>query len=167
MRYGYFDDPAREYIITNPRTPVNGSIMSERSRLAGFWITPADPSFARAIPRSTASQIHSQLPAGEFRGETAYARCADRGAPANSAEVLAPYWVPCLDPYDKFECHVGMYYTRWITEMRGLRFEVLAFIPRDEEVLVRQYRVTNLREEPVAVEWCPLWNFSHLTRSSS
>ena len=27
MRYGYFDDENREYVITTPRTPLRGSII--------------------------------------------------------------------------------------------------------------------------------------------
>lgn len=162
MQYGYFDDAAREYVITNPRTPVKwinyvGSLAfgGFLDHTGGSQICKGDPALNRI------TKYIPQLPSGDFKGETAYARVRAPGAPASSATVVSPYWVPCLGAYDSFACHVGMYYTRWVTEMDGLRFEVLAFVPRGEEVLLRQYRVTNLRTEPVEVDLVPVVEFSH------
>jgi cellobiose phosphorylase len=162
MRYGYFDDAAREYVITNPRTPVKWINYVGTLAFGGFLDHTGGSQLCKGDPAlNRITKYIPQLPAGDFKGETAYARVRTPGQSAAAAEVVSPYWVPCLGNIDKFECHVGMYYTRWITEMAGLRFEVLAFVPRDEDVLVRQYRVTNLREEPVAVELVPVVEFSH------
>ena len=80
MRYGYFDDEKREYVITNPRTPVKwinyvgsldfGGIVDHTG---GSLICKGDPALNR-ITR----YIH-QLPDGEFKGETLYLRFKEGG----------------------------------------------------------------------------------------
>lgn len=162
MQYGFFDDAAREYVITNPKTPVKWINYVGTLAFGGFLDHTGGSQLCKGDPAlNRITKYVPQLPSGDFKGETAYARIRKPGQSAAEANVVSPYWVPCLGAYDRFECHVGMYYSRWITEMGGLRFDVLAFVPRGEEVLLRQYRVTNLSGEPVAVDLVPVAEFSH------
>ncbi len=162
MNYGYFDDEHREYVITNPKTPVKWINYVGTLAFGGFidhtggsQLCKGDPALGRI------TKYIPQLPAGEFKGETAYVRVRKPGLPAKDATVISPYWVPTLHAYDRFECRVGMYYTRWITEAAGLRFDILAFIPRGSKELVRQYTITNTSGEPLQVDLVPVVEFSH------
>src|SRR5574344_1609620 len=139
MQYGYFDDERREYVITNPKTPVKWINYVGTLAFGGFLDHTGGSQICKGDPAlNRITKYIPQLPAGEFKGETAYVRVRKPGLPAKDATVISPYWVPTLHAYDRFECRVGMYYTRWITEAAGLRFDILAFIPRGSKELVRQ-----------------------------
>jgi len=162
MQYGHFDDVEREYVITNPKTPVKWinyvgtlSFGGFLDHTGGSQICKGDPALNRL------TKYIPQLPSGDFKGETAYVRIRKTGQAAEDATIVSPYWVPCLGACDKFECHVGMYYTRWITEIGGLRYDVLAFIPRGASELVRRYKITNIGAEAVSVDLVPVVEFSH------
>jgi cellobiose phosphorylase len=43
MNFGYFDDEHREYVITDPHTPVKWIITSVRRSLVVLSTTPAVP----------------------------------------------------------------------------------------------------------------------------
>jgi cellobiose phosphorylase len=79
MRYGYFDDQNREYVITNPRTPVKwinyvgslafGGIVDHTG---GSLICRGDPALNRL------TKYIAQLPDSEFKPPTQ----AGRSVPA-------------------------------------------------------------------------------------
>ena len=114
MKYGYFDNEKREYIITNPKTPVKWINYVGGLDFGGFidhtggsLICKGDP----AINRIT--KYIPQLPDSEFKGETLYIRLkyGDR------YKIFSPFFVPTLDKYDLYECHVGLGYTKIISEV--------------------------------------------------
>ncbi len=162
MEYGYFDDRNREYVITEPRTPVKWINYVGTLAFGGFVDHTGGSQLCKGDPAlNRITKYIPQLPASDFKGETAYARIRTPGTPASSATIVSPYWVPCMGPYGRFECRVGMYYTKWVTEMAGLRFEILAFIPRGGSEFIRRYRVTNLGTAPIEVELVPVVEWSH------
>ncbi len=95
MRYGYFDDARREYVITNPRLPVKWINYIGTLGFGGFVdhngggvICKGDP----ALNRLTFYLI--QLPAGSFNGETLYLRFKH----GREIKSFSPFFVPTLDP---------------------------------------------------------------------
>src|SRR5665811_1132904 len=73
--YGHFDDLKREYIITNPKTPVKWINYIGTLAFGGFvdhtggaLICKGDPALNRI------TKYISQLPASDFKGETLYIR---------------------------------------------------------------------------------------------
>src|SRR5512147_2291060 len=137
MKYGYFDDPNREYIITNPRTPAKWINYIGTLQFGGFvdhtggaLICKNDPTFNRI------TKYIQQMPSSDFKGETLYLRIANRAerraepeVEAGSYKVFSPFFVPTLDSYDKYECRVGLGYTRILSEFYGIRTEVTIFVP--------------------------------------
>lgn len=118
MRYGYFNDEAKEYIITNPKTPTKWINYIGNLKFGGFvdqtggsLICKGDPALNRII------KYLSQLPNYEFNGETMYVRTKKQG----SYSIYSPYYVTTLDKYDLYECHVGLGFTRIISEFHGIR----------------------------------------------
>src|SRR5512138_516967 len=129
MNYGYFDDPNREYVITNPRTPTKWINYIGTLDFGGFvdhtggaLICKADPTFNRI------TKYLQQAPSAEFKGETLYLKIKQ----PDKNILFSPFFVPTLDKYDHYECRVGLGYTRIVSEMYGLRTEVTIFVPLGE-----------------------------------
>jgi cellobiose phosphorylase len=156
--YGYFDDAAREYVITDPRTPVKWINYIGTLAFGGFvdqtggaLLCVGDPALNR-ITRYVA-----QMPAGDFRGTTLYLRIKE---PAGY-RVFSPFFVPTLDRYERYECHVGLGYTRIVSEFYDLRTDVTIFVPRGDDVEIRDIAITNLSAEPREVDAIPVVEYSH------
>ncbi|HET9911015.1 MAG TPA: hypothetical protein VFQ13_03945 [Anaerolineales bacterium] len=158
MNYGYFDDPNREYVITDPRTPTKWINYIGTLQFGGFvdhtggaLICKNDPTFNRI------TKYIQQMPSSEFKGETLYLRIKL----PNVYKVFSPFFVPTLDYYDKYECHVGLNYTRIISEFHELRTEVTIFVPNNAAVEVRDIKITNLSAEPLEVDAIPVLEYTH------
>ncbi|HML22344.1 MAG TPA: hypothetical protein PKD09_11895 [Aggregatilinea sp.] len=156
--YGRFDDTQREYVITNPHTPVKWINYVGTLAFGGFvdhtggaLVCKQDPALNRI------TRYLAQMPASEFKGETLYLRLKT----PDGVRIFSPYVVPTLDPYDRFECHVGLGYSRFVTEMHGIRAEITVFVPTGENVLVRDVRLTNLGTESVELDAIPVVEYSH------
>jgi cellobiose phosphorylase len=158
MKYGYFDDENREYIITDPKTPVKwinyvgtlafGGLVDHTG---GSVICKGDPALNR-ITRYVA-----QLPASAFNGETLYLRFSDN----DGYRVFSPYFVPTLDPYDLYRCHVGLGYTRIVSEFYGIRTEATIFVPIGSERVIRDVEITNVSDRSLHLDAVPVVEYSH------
>ena len=159
MRYGYFDDTAREYVITNPKTPVKWINYIGTLNFGGFvdhtggaLICKGDPSLNRIV------KYIQQMPASEFKGETLYIRIRNSDG---SFKIFSPFFVPTLDNYDKYECHVGMGYTKIVSEFYGVRTECTIFVPVKEQVEIRDIRVTNISDKSMEIDVVPVVEYTH------
>jgi len=172
MNYGYFDDPNREYVITDPRTPVKWINYIGTLAFGGFvdqtggaLICKGDPTFNRI------TKYIQQMPAGEFKGETLYLRIALTPTPSpeigrragDEGEYLifSPFFVPTLDKFDKYECRVGLGYSRIISEMHGIRTEVTIFVPNGAAVEVRDIKITNISDASLEIDAIPVLEYTH------
>ena len=155
--YGHFDDAAREYVITNPATPwpwINylGSedFFSLISNTAGGYCFCRDAKFRRIL-----RYRYNGVPMDDG-GRYFYIREED-------GSVWNPGWKPCKTPLDAYECRHGMGYTRIAGERKGLRAEVLFFVPPGRRCEVHKLTLTNNGKTArdfrlfSFVEWC-LWN---------
>ena len=155
--YGHFDDAAREYVITNPATPwpwINylGSedFFSLISNTAGGYCFCRDAKFRRIL-----RYRYNGVPMDDG-GRYFYIREED-------GSVWNPGWKPCKTPLDAYECRHGMGYTRIAGERKGLRAEVLFFVPPGRRCEVHKLTLTNNGKAArdfrlfSFVEWC-LWN---------
>jgi cellobiose phosphorylase len=158
VKYGYFDDKNREYVITNPRTPVKWINYVGTLAFGGFvdhtggaLICKDDPALNRI------TKYVAQLPNSEFKGETLYLRFRQ----GDGYQVFSPYFVPTLDPYDKYECHVGLGYTRIASEFYGLRTEATIFVPPGGSQLLQDVRITNVSGASLALDAIPVVEYTH------
>ena len=117
--YGYFDDQAQEYVITTPKTPVKWINYLGTLNFGGFvdhtgglLLCKGDPALNRI------TKYIPQLPNSDFKGTTAYLRLQNE---QGDYQVFSPFFVPTLDAYDKYECHVGLLYTTIISEFYQIR----------------------------------------------
>lgn len=158
MQYGYFDDGRREYVITNPKTPVKwinyvgtlafGGIVDHTG---GALICKEDPALNRI------TKYIPQLPSSEFKGETLYLRFKQ----GEGYKVFSPYFVPTLDPYDLYECHVGLGYTRIVSEFYGIRTEMTVFVPLGDSQVIRDIQITNISDQPLEIDAIPVVEYTH------
>lgn len=158
MEYGYFDDERCEYVITNPKTPVKwinyvgtlafGGLVDHTG---GALICAGDPALNRI------TRYLALLPASEFKGQTLYLRLREPGG----YRVFSPFFVPTLDPCERYECHVGLGYMRIVSELYGVRADVILFVPPGEPRFVQDIRVTNLSGRPLEVDAIPVVEYTH------
>jgi len=158
MKYGYFDDANREYVITNPRTPVKWINYVGTLAFGGFvdhtggaLICKGDPALNRI------TKYIPQLPDSDFKGSTLYLRFRQ----GNGYKVFSPYFVPTLDPYDLYECHVGLGYTRIVSEFYGIRTEVTIFVPMGDSRLISDIKITNVSDQPMEIDVIPVVEYTH------
>ncbi len=156
--YGYFDEPNKEYVITNPKTPTKWINYIGTLAFGGFvdhtggaLLCKGDPALNRI------TKYIPQLPASDFRGTTLYVRFKKDGEYA----VFSPFFTPALEPYDRYECHVGMGYTRIVSEFFEIRTEVTIFIPAGGEVEIRDIRIRNIGDEPKEIDLIPVVEYTH------
>lgn len=156
MKYGYFDDKAREYVITEPRTPWpwinylgNKDFFSLISNSAGGYSFYKDAKFRR-LTRYRYNGV--PMDAG---GRYFYIKDGDT--------VWNPGWKPIKTPLDSYECRHGMNYTVITGEKNGLEAKALFFVPLDTHAEVTKLTLTNKSDKPKSfkffsfMEWC-LWN---------
>ncbi|MBN2303791.1 MAG: glycosyl transferase, partial [Anaerolineae bacterium] len=99
-----------------------------------------------------------QMPDSDFKGTTLYLRVKQGDG---SYRVFSPYFVPTLDPYDRYECRVGMGYTRIVSEFYGIRTEATIFVPQGDTRLIRDIQITNLSDQPVELDAIPVVEYTH------
>jgi cellobiose phosphorylase len=156
VNYGYFDDKAREYVITDPRTPWpwinylgNSNFFSLISNTAGGYSFYRDAKFRR-LTRYRYNGV--PMDAG---GRYFYIKDGDT--------VWNPGWKPCKTPLDRYECRHGLNYTAITGEKDGLEAKALFFVPLDADAEITRLTLTNRSDREKSftlfsfVEWC-LWN---------
>ena len=158
MKYGYFDNPNREYVITNPKLPVKWinyigglDFGGYVDHTGGSLICKGDPATNRIVKYIT------QMPDSDFKGETLYIRLNENG----EYKVFSPFFVPTLDRYDLYQCHIGLGYSRIISEFYGIRTEVTIFIPYRSGRVIRDIKIKNLRAAPVEIDVIPTVEYTH------
>jgi cellobiose phosphorylase len=141
MRYGYFDDDRREYVITCPDTPVpwinylgTDEHFGTVSNAAGGFSWHLD-----ARLRRLTRYRYNNVP-GDTGGRYLYLRDDASG------EFWSPSWQPTRTPLDEYECRHGLSYSTIRSARAGITAQTLYFVPRGENLEVWRAAVTNDRE---------------------
>ena len=158
MKYGYFDDAAKEYVVTNPCTPTKWINYIGTLQFGGFvdhtggaLLCAGDPALNRIL------KYIPQLPNSEPKGETLYLRTKS----SEGFDLITPYFTPGLNQMDSYACHVGLGYQRIISEVKGIRTESLIFVPTDAPVEIRDITITNTRDTAVELDAIPVVEYTH------
>jgi len=145
MRYGHFDDDAKEYVITRPDTPTSwsnylgsteyGAIVTNNAGGYGFYRSGARGRFLRlrfnAVPM-------------DQPGRYIYIR--DRDAD----DYWSTSWQPVGKPLDAYEsiCRHGTAYTVISSRYAGIATETTYFVPLGRTFEVWRLKVTNESDRP-------------------
>ena len=156
MKYGYFDDSAREYVITRPDTPSpwinylgSEAFFTLMSNTSGGYSFYKDARMLR-ITRYRYNNVPT-----DAGGQYFYIKDGDT--------VFTPGWMPVKTPLDYYECRHGLGYTRIFAEKNGLAVSQTSLVPRGDNALVTKVEIENraghYREVTLTsfVEFC-LWN---------
>ncbi|UCH15898.1 MAG: glycosyl transferase, partial [Bacteroidales bacterium] len=156
MKFGYFNDKEREYIITDPKTPWpwinylgNEDFFSLVSNTAGGYSFYKDARLRR-ITRYRYNNV--PMDAG---GKYFYIN--------ENSDVWSPGWKPVKAKLDSYECRHGLGYTVIKSERNELEAEVLYIVPLKYWGEVQKIRLTNKSSKTKKfklfsfIEWC-LWD---------
>ena len=156
MKYGYFDDQNKEYVITTPKTPYpwinylgSQEFFSLISNTAGGYSFYKDARLRR-ITRYRYNNVPIDL-----GGKYFYIN--DNGL------LWSPGWSPVKTELDSYECRHGLGYTKIMGSKNGISTEVLFFVPVNFNGEVQRVRIKNETNEPKSIklfsfiEFC-LWN---------
>ena len=138
--YGYFDDAAREYVITRPDTPLPWLNYLGQEDFFGLCTnTGGGYSFWRdAKLRRVTRYRYNNVPA-DLGGRYLYVR--DETGP--DPVVWNPGWKPVKAPLDHYACHVGLGYTDIVGAKNGVRVSQRMFVPPGENAEIWQVQVSN------------------------
>ncbi len=156
MKYGFFDDERREYVITNPATPFpwinylgNEDFFSLASNTAGGYSFYKDAKFRRLN-----RYRYNNVPM-DNGGRYFYINDNDT--------IWSPGWKPVKTELDKYECRHGLSYTKIKGEKNGLEAEMTLFVPLGNWCEIQKMILTNKSNDVKKFklfsynEWC-LWN---------
>ncbi|MCL4265696.1 MAG: glycosyl transferase [Anaerolineae bacterium] len=158
MRYGYFDDANREYVITRPDTPLPWiNYLGSQDYFGLISNTAGGYSFYKdARLRRLTRYRYNNVPF-DFGGRYLYLRDNDSG------DFWSPTWQPTRQELDSYTCRHGMGYTTIASQYKGIRAETRYFVPLDQTLEVWEMTVTNERDTAVNlsafsyIEFC-LWD---------
>ena len=156
MKYGYFDDRNKEYVITTPRTPlpwINYLGCEEFFTLISN--TGGGYSFYKDAKLLRLTRFRYNNTPKDSNGHYFYIKDGDT--------IWNPGWQPTQTELDTYSCRHGMGYTVIKGSKNKLSAEVTAFVPIGDSAEVLRVRVKN--EDTVSrsfklfsyVEFC-LWN---------
>ncbi|MBQ8278894.1 MAG: glycosyl transferase [Roseburia sp.] len=156
MKFGYFDDQQREYVITTPKTPLPwinylgcNEFFSLISNTCGGYSFYKDAKLLRLT-----RYRYNDVPI-DVNGKYFYIKDGDT--------IWNPGWQPTKTPLDSYECRHGIGYSRFNGRKNGVEASVLAFVPKNDNCEINQLILTNHSGETKElsvfsyVEWC-LWN---------
>jgi cellobiose phosphorylase len=158
MRYGYFDDSHREYVITRPDTPLPWiNYLGSEAYFGLISNTAGGYSFYRdaRLRRLTRYRYNNApLDAG---GRYIYLRDDDSGV------FWSPTWQPTRHELQNYTCRHGLGYTIIGSTYQQIEARVRYFVPLGESLEIWGLTLTNRREQPAnlsvfsSIEFC-LWD---------
>jgi len=158
-KYGYFDDAKKEYVVTNPATPIKWCNYVGTLKFGGIVDTTGGSLICKGDPAlNRITKYLAWTPASDFKGSTVYIRVKDA---AGKVDLFTPFFTPVLAALDKWECHVGLSYSRWVAERNGIRVQVTVFVPTGSNTLLQDIVVENISTEEKTVDIVPVYEFSH------
>ena len=156
MKFGFFDDANKEYVITTPKTPLPwinylgcNDFFSLISNTCGGYTFYKDAKLLRLT-----RYRYNDIPA-DTNGKYLYIK--------DGNTVWNPGWQPTKTELDAYECRHGIGYSRFTGKKNDVEASVLTFVPMDDTCEVSQLTITNTSAAKKDlqlfsyVEWC-LWN---------
>ncbi len=156
MKFGYFDDANREYVITTPKTPLPWinylgckEFFTLISNTCGGYTFYKDAKLLRLT-----RYRYNDVPY-DTNGKFFYIKAGDT--------IWNPGWQPTRTELDAYECRHGIGYSRFTASRNDVQASVLTFVPMNDNCELSHVKIRNnsAAEKKISlfsyVEWC-LWN---------
>ncbi len=156
MKYGYFDDKNREYVITTPKVPLpwinylgTNGFFSLISNTSGGYCFYKDAKHRRIL-----RYRYNNVPA-DNGGRYFYIN--------DNGDCWTHSFMPMKKELDSYECRHGMGYTKITGERNGLEVSQTSFVPVSDNCEIHRIMLTNKASGKKEiklfsfVEFC-LWN---------
>ena len=158
VRYGYFDDEKREYVVQQAATPLPWvNYLGTEDYFGIISNTAGGYSFYRDARMRRITRYRYNNAPFDVGGRYLYLR--DNG----SGDFWSPSWAPTQSALDHYECRHGLSYTSISSTYKGVHAETVYFVPLGTSLEVWRLRLANGRDEAVdisvfsSVEFC-LWD---------
>ena len=156
MKYGFFDDNNKEYVITTPKTPLPWinylgckDFFTLMSNTCGGYTFYKDAK----LLRMTRYRYNDTTP--DTNGKYFYIKDGDT--------IWNPGWQPTKTELDSYECRHGIGYSKFTGAKNDIEAALVTFVPYDDPVELTKVTITNkgTAKKDISlfsyVEWC-LWN---------
>jgi cellobiose phosphorylase len=157
MKYGYFNDINKEYVITTPATPLPWiNYLGNKDFFALVSNTLGGYSFYRDARLQRLTRFRYNNVPADMGGRYYYIKEENKVS-------WNPGFLPCKTPLDKYICRHGLGYSIIESEKDGLSSKLTCFVPLDENCEIHSLTLTNNSDLPKniklhsLVEWC-LWD---------
>ena len=158
MRYGHFDDKNREYVISQPDTPLPWmNYLGCESYFGLISNTAGGYSFYRDAKLRRLSRYRYNNAPFDVGGRYLYLRDNE------SEKFWSPSWQPTRAKLDHYECRHGMGYTVIGSTANQIEAQTTYFVPLGETLEIWRCKITNHRNQPAklslfsSLEFC-LWD---------
>ena len=143
MRYGYFDNAHREYVIDRVDVPVSwtnyigtGDMYGVFNHTAGGYLLYKSPEYHR-ITRFRPNGVPMDGP-----GHYVYLRDEDSG------DYWSVSWQPVGKPREHYSCRHGLSYCKYLCDYSGISASQTLFVAMDDPVEIWDVRLRNDSGKP-------------------
>ncbi len=158
MKFGYFDDKAREYVITQPDTPMPWiNYLGSEAYFGLISNTAGGYSFYKDARLRRLTRYRYNNSPLDMGGRYLYIRDNKSGV------YWSPSWMPTKTKLDEYECRHGQGYTVITSKLNGIKSSTRYFVPLGESLEIWQVTLTNESASDSdlslfsAIEFC-LWD---------
>ena len=158
MKYGYFDDSQREYVISRPHTPLPWiNYLGCEAYFGLISNTAGGYSFYKDARLRRLTRYRYNNSPLDMGGRYLYLRDNSTG------KYWSPSWMPTRTEIEEYECRHGQGYTIITSKLNGIKSSTRYFVPLGESLEVWQLTLTNESGSDAdlslfsAIEFC-LWD---------
>jgi N,N'-diacetylchitobiose phosphorylase len=159
MQFGYFDDEAKEYVVTRPDTPRPWSNYLGSTEYGAIITNNAGGySFYRSAAMGRFLRLRSNSVPLDQPGRYFYLRDRSNG------DYWSASWQPVGKPLDQYKstCRHGTAYTIITSEYDSIETESTYFVPLGQTFEYWRLRVTNRSTKPRAISVYTYCEFAHV-----
>jgi len=158
MKFGYFDDTSREYVITQPDTPLPWiNYLGSEEYFGLISNTAGGYSFYKDARLRRLTRYRYNNSPLDMGGRYMYLRDNETG------KYWSPSWMPTRTTLDEYQCRHGQGYSIITSKLNGIKSSTRYFVPLGESLEIWQVTLTNESDSDAdlslfsAIEFC-LWD---------
>ncbi|MCL2269901.1 MAG: GH116 family glycosyl hydrolase [Treponema sp.] len=145
MKYGFFDNEKREYVIERVDTPMSWTNYIGTENLVGvFNQTAGGYLFCKSAEHHRITRFRGNAPA-DRPGHYVYLRDDESG------DYWSVSWQPVAKPVEHYKARHGLSYSVYSCEYSGIYAEQTLFIPRGADVELWDIKIENRSGKPRSI----------------